>query len=201
MNLTERQGQVLEFIEETLAMEGRPPTLREIAKHFGYSAVGTVEDHVKALVKKGYLDRDKGVVCGLRPTHFAPATSVPILGVVPAGRPIEALEEALGSLTVPSKLKGELFALRVKGDSMRDAGILEGDYVIVKKQQSAEHGEIVVALIDGEATVKRLEKRGGRVRLIAENPKYSPIELNPEQENLIQGKVLSLQRFFDRQSS
>lgn len=196
-NLTPKQARILEFIEQCIGQEGRPPSFREIAKHFGYSAVGTVEDHVKALIKKGLLQKEEGSFHGLRLSYQAPSQSVPILGQVPAGNPIEAIEDTVGSLSFStSKNRGDIFALKVKGDSMIEAGILEGDYVIVRKQSDAENGEIVVASIDGESTVKRLEKKKGRIRLIPENPRYEPIELQAGRENAIQGKVISLQRFY-----
>jgi repressor LexA len=193
--LTPKQSDILQFIEEALARQGRSPSLREIARFFKYKAVGTVEDHVKALTRKGYLEKDKGAFHGLRPSHFAASQSVPILGAIPAGRPIEAQEDRKGSLSVSSKVRGELYALRVKGESMKDAGILDGDYVIVRQQVTAERGDIVVALIDGEATVKRFDKISGKLWLVAENPAFAPIELDPSRDNKIQGKVVAVQRF------
>ncbi|MGE0614030.1 MAG: transcriptional repressor LexA [Bacteriovoracia bacterium] len=195
-SLTEKQAKVLAFIENEITRAGRPPTLRDIAKHLGLRAVGTVQDHVAALLRKGFLQKEEGTVCGLRPSYHSEARAIPILGMVPAGNPIEAIPDALGSLTVPAhKLRGELFALKVKGDSMIDAGILEGDLVVVKKQSQADHGQIVVAMLDGEATVKRLDKAKGRLRLLPENSRYAPIELDPTRDNVIQGVVVSVQRF------
>ena len=193
--LTGPQNKILIFIESQVARLGRPPTYRDIAREFGYEAVGTVQDHIRALIRKGFLKKESGCARGIRLTHQAESNHVPILGAVPAGRPVEAIEDRAGSLAVPVRLRGELFALKIKGESMIEAGILDGDYVIVQKQSHAENGEIVIALIDGEATVKYFEKRSGRVRLLPANPRFSPIEVPPHAENVIQGKVVSVQRF------
>src|SRR5687768_1545206 len=99
-SLTPKQAKILEYIEQEIALSGCPPTLRQIAKHFGYAAVGTVEDHVRALIKKGYIEKEAGAHCGLRLSYQAASTSIPILGSVPAGRPIEAIEDSQGSLSV-----------------------------------------------------------------------------------------------------
>lgn len=226
--LSPKQAEVLSFIETTLGQEGRPPSLREIAAHCAKSgaplAIGTIQDHIRALLTKGYLQRDAGRARGLRLTHQAAAVSIPILGSVPAGHPLEAIADSQGSLAwsqPPARAGrgggknagaaagagsadasgrggssgGERFALRVRGDSMQDAGILDGDFVVVERASNARHGEIVVALIDGEATVKRLERKGSRLRLLPENPRFAPIELDPSRENLIQGRVVGVQRF------
>jgi len=117
---------------------------------------------------------------------------------VPAGNPIEAIQDTQGSVSVPSQLRGELFALRVVGESMIEAGILDGDTVIVRKQNHAENGDIVVAMLEGEATVKYLEKKTGRLRLLPANPKFRPIEVSSSAHlgDFIQGKVISVQRFY-----
>lgn len=211
-SLTPKQKQVLQCIETHLAEHGRPPSYREIAADLGVTAVGTIQDHVRALRSKGYLDSGKRGPAATRHrkpvqlTHNSQARSIPILGTVPAGPPIEAIEERIGSLAfAPTSgsaphATAELFALRVQGDSMEGAGILEGDYVVVQKSETARNGEIVVALVDGEVTVKRLEiggaKSGGRMRLMPENPKYKPIEIPAHGINSIQGRVVSVQRFF-----
>lgn len=195
--LSPKQAETLAYIEESLSRYGRPPTYRDIARHFGYEAVGTVQDHVRALVKKGFLKKEEGVSRSFSPTHRAESRDVPILGSVPAGKPIEAVESRMGSISIPAgRWRGELYALKVVGESMRDAGILDGDLAIVAKGAEARDGDIVVAMIDGEATVKTLEKRAGRVRLLPANPRFSPIELRELGENLIAGKVVSIQRFY-----
>jgi repressor LexA len=228
--LSEKQARVLAFIETTLVETGRSPTYRDIALGCGYEAVGTVQDHVQALIRKGYLQKEPGLARSLRPIPSTPSSdavpwSIPILGSVPAGHPLEAIEQRLGTLSVmppPSKTvhsatlggrwassQAPLYALRVQGESMRDAGILDGDYVIIRQQQQAEHGQIVVALLDGEATVKRLEiLPNGKKRLLPANPDFDPIELTPEPSEAgasesgssadysIQGRVIGVQRHY-----
>lgn len=196
-HLTPKQAEVLAIIETEISQSGRPPTFRDIAKQCGYDAVGTVQDHIRALIRKGFLHKEPGVARGIRLNHRSQSIDIPILGAVPAGRPIEAIESAMGYVSIPAKWRGDLYALRVTGESMIEAGILDGDFVIVHKQAEARHGDIVVAMIDGEATVKRFEKRGGSVRLLPANPKFSPIELSAESNNVIQGKVVSVQRYYE----
>ncbi|MGZ3699774.1 MAG: transcriptional repressor LexA [Bdellovibrionota bacterium] len=194
--LSPKQARILTLIEAAIAKTGRPPTYRDLARDSGVDAVGTIQDHIQALIRKGFLEREKGVARGLRLAHRSESIDVPILGSVPAGRPIEAIQDSQGTISVPARWKGDLFALKVKGESMIDAGIHDGDFVVVKKQSHAEHGEIIVAMIDGEATVKTLERTRGRVRLLPQNPRFEPIEIPPESENVIQGKVVSVMRFY-----
>jgi repressor LexA len=193
--LAPKQAKILDFIRDEIAQSGRAPTYRDIAKHFGYDAVGTVQDHIRALIRKGFLEKAPGVARGIQLAFRSASKDIPILGSVPAGLPVEAIEDTMGSLSVPGKIRGELFALKVVGESMIDAGILNGDFVVVRKQTHAESGQIVVAMIDGEATVKYLERKAGRVRLLPANARFSPIEINPQQENVIVGVVMSVQRF------
>lgn len=195
-SLTAKQAEILRIIEEETAQSGRPPSYREIAKRCGYDAVGTVQDHVRALIRKGFLTQVRGVARGIQLAHRSESRDIPILGSVPAGRPIEAIHDATGSVSISGSLKGDFYALRVKGESMIEAGILDGDLVIVRQQATADSGDIVVAMIEGEATVKKLERKAGRVRLLPANPLFSPIEIPPGSENSIQGKVVALQRLF-----
>jgi repressor LexA len=196
--LSPKQAEVLAYIEEEVSRSGRPPTYRDIAHHCGYDAVGTVQDHIRALIRKGFLHKEAGVARGIRLAHRNESMDIPILGAVPAGRPIEAIADTgVGYVTIPAKWRGELYALRVTGESMIEAGIFDGDFVVVHKQADARHGDIVVALIDGEATVKYLEKRGAAVRLLPANPRFSPIEIPFESNNVIQGKVVSVQRYYE----
>lgn len=199
MKLTSKQAEILKLIEDEIAKTGRSPTYRDLARTCGYDSVGTVQDHVQALIKKGYLKKDSGVARSIQPTHHSFARTIPILGTVPAGSPLEFFETALGSLSVPAQWNGHLFALRVQGDSMIEAGIFENDLVIVRSQPDAENREIVVATLDGQSTVKTLEKKKGIIRLLPANPRYSPILLAPrsdDREIKIVGKVISLQRFY-----
>ena len=194
--LSEKQSEVLTFIQDEISRSGIPPTYRDIAKHFGYEAVGTVQDHVANLIRKGFLKKISGAARGFQLAHRSEAIDVPILGMVPAGSPIEAIADSSGSLPVPDRWRGDVFALKVKGESMSGSGIFDGDFVIVQKTHHAENGDIVVAMIDGEVTVKYFEKKYGKVRLLPDNPKFSPIEIPAGSENSIQGKVVSVQRYF-----
>jgi repressor LexA len=194
--LTTKQLKVLNFIEQEIQQSGRSPTYRAIAQHLQVSAIGTIQDHIAKLVEYGFLEKEKGQAQGLKLPIQDKVTWVPILGAVPAGRPIEAIHDFQGSIPLSGRWRGEFFALRVKGESMRDQGILDGDYVVVKKQPDADHGDVVVASVNGEATVKFLERKKGKIRLIPANPNYQPIELLPEQENQIIGKVIAVQRIY-----
>jgi len=197
--LSEKQSKVLTFIQDEISRSGIPPTYRDIGKHFGYEAVGTVQDHIAALIRKGFLRKIEGAARGFQLMNRSEARDIPILGMVPAGSPMEAIAESSGSIPVPDRWRGkpEIFALKVKGESMVGAGIFDGDYVIVKKQLTANHGDIIVAMIDGEVTVKYLENKNGRVRLLPDNPKFKPIEIPPELENCIQGRVVGVQRYWE----
>jgi repressor LexA len=200
-SLTQKQAKILELIERVIAQTGRPPTYRDLAKEAGYSAVGTVQDHVKALIRKGFLTAGGGLSRAIQPSYQSGALSIPILGSVPAGRPIEAIEEIQGTLSVtaaqvPVRALHQVYALKVVGESMIEAGILPGDLVIVRKHAEVRNGDVVVAMIDGEATVKYLERKEGRVRLLPANPKFNPIEIPPESQNSIEGKVIGLHRYY-----
>ena len=183
-------------IESEISRSGRPPTYRDIAHELGYEAVGTVQDHIRALIRKGFLQKEPGVARGIRLAHRTESIDVPILGAIPAGRPLEAIESGLGYVSIPARWRGELYALRVTGESMINAGIFDGDFVIVHKDAHIQNGDIVVAMIDGEATVKYLERKSSGVRLLPANPRYSPIEVPPESNNTVQGKVVSVQRYY-----
>jgi repressor LexA len=194
--LTPKQLRILEFIERECSQSGRVPTFRAIAQHFQLKAVGTVQDHISKLLDLGFLEKEKGNYRGFKLPFQTQTTLIPILGSVPAGKPIEAMEDFQGSIALSGSWRGDLFALRVRGESMRDRGILHGDLVVVRKQMDAEDGEIVVALVDYEATVKVLEKRKGSLRLLPANSDFKPIVLDPERENRIVGKVIAVQRVY-----
>ena len=199
--LTELQRRVLDFIETRRRDSGVPPTYREIQEHFGYRAVGTVQDHVKALVRKGYLaptalgDR-RGARTLLPPDAQMPVgvRRMPIYGEIAAGPLRDTAQLELGTLVVAESLASErCFALRVTGDSMIDAGIFEGDFVIVEPSRDVKSGDIVVALVGGETTVKRYEVRADGPYLVPENKRLDPMRL-AEQRWEIQGCVVGLQR-------
>lgn len=201
--LTEAQAKVLRFITKQITEYGAPPTYRAIAGNFGFKSNRAAQDHVAALIRKGYLEHLPGVSRGLRLAGRAAAAkeqplSVPLLGMIAAGGPRAAYQVPLGAVPFPRELvKGdaELFALKVTGESMMDAGILEGDLVIARVQRSAAHGEIVVALVDGESTIKRLHKKDGKLLLVPENVKMKPIPVSSS-DLIIQGRVIGVQRFY-----
>jgi repressor LexA len=180
--LTARQREVFDFIRSFIRTKHYPPTIREIALNFGFSVKGSY-DHVKALQKKGFIrcagnrSRAIEVVADAEAERTPNLVSVPVLGAVAAGRPLFAEENLSGWIQVPaaSLRKGQHFALQVRGDSMKDAGIMDGDVVVVSHQETAENGEIVVAMIDEAVTLKRFFVEKNRVRLKAENPKYPPL--------------------------
>jgi repressor LexA len=174
--LTGRQRQVLEFIRETIAENSRPPTAREICGHFGLASPRSATQYLRVLERKGYLQRLPGQSRNIR--VLGPAAGIPVVGEVAAGRPILAVENVIGSLDLARAFgRGELFAVRVKGDSMVKCGILDGDHVIVRRQPDVLNGAIAVAYLEGEATVKRVYKTRHGYRLQPENDSYDPIEV------------------------
>jgi len=196
MGLTERQKEILDYIEKKVREDGAPPTIREIGKKFSFSSTGSVRDHLKALVDKKYIECMPGVSRGIRLLKRSLYPSVPVAGRILAGGPDLALENIDGEIQVDEKLAGDgrSFALKVKGDSMVDAGIREGDYVVVKPQSTCEQGEIVIAMIGDEATVKRFGRRGKSILLEPANPDYKPIAVD-ERVKII-GKVVGLIRYY-----
>lgn len=202
------RGQVLAFVREQLAA-GSPPTVREVQQAFGFKAVQSARQHLEALVAEGRLAKAPGRSRGYRlPAVSGPAPTirlVPRLGRVQAGALREAIEDPdhwdpEGWLAIEESAPGEeLFALTVRGESMTGAGILPGDTVIVRRQDTARDGEIVVALVRDEATVKRLKLRDGRLELWPENPAFAPlvfapIALAPDTEIRILGRVVEVRR-------
>lgn len=199
--LTRRQKQILDFIEEFRQREGISPTHREICDRFGFSSYGTVHKHLRLLREKGLLERERYRRRGIRRVHdhgTEDLPHLPFLGQIAAGRPIEAItgEERL---PVPSHLLGggadDHYVLRVAGQSMIEEGIHDGDYVIVRQRDEAERGEMVVALIDGEATLKRFFPEGRKIRLQPANQLMDPIFVDAESLR-IQGVVVGLMRKF-----
>lgn len=186
-DLSPRQGQVLEFIKSWIDQYGIAPSFREVGDHLEIKSTNGVSDHVRALERKGYIQRvgGRGAARSLRLTTKARGTledervvGVPVLGRIAAGIPITAEEDPDGSLMMDRDLLpsgGAIFALVVRGDSMIDDGILDGDYVFVRKQDNCRDGEIAAVLVDGEATVKRLFRERGVVRLQPSNPEMEPI--------------------------
>ena len=194
MGLTDKQQRILDFLTSYTEQNGYAPSRQEIASHFGFSSLGTVEDYLKALEGQGFVQRSSGGRRNL--TVLTKDRHLPLLGKVAAGRPIEYSHHER-TIEVPStmtKAAYEHFALEVSGDSMVDVGILDGDIVVVRKQQEADNGEIVVAMINNEATIKRLFKKKQKIELHAENSKYKPILVEPEQQFHIVGVMAGLLR-------
>src|SRR6266508_4349068 len=182
--LTERQRAILDFISEYINDNSFPPSVREIGRHFGiYPA--TVQDHISALERKGYLQKKRFQSRTLsvsapsrRPAAFSNGDGIPIVGRVAAGLPLLAQENIEDKIQLPKDwAPAGAFLLKVQGNSMEGAHILDGDYVLVHPRQTAANGEIVVALIGDEATVKRFYRTERGIKLKAENPKYEPIEI------------------------
>ncbi|MEA1903992.1 MAG: transcriptional repressor LexA [Actinomycetota bacterium] len=202
--LTERQQQVLDYIRETVNTRGYPPSVREIGEAVGLNSPSTVHSHLNSLVAAGAIRKDptkpRAIVVLDDAREAAPVADrrvrdIPVLGRIAAGTPILAAEQVDEVMPLPTELVGEgpVFLLEVKGDSMIDAGIHEGDLVAVHKQPDARDGEIVAVLIDGEeATVKRLSRKDGKVILISENPAYEPMVFTDGIELI--GKVVSVLR-------
>jgi repressor LexA len=195
----ETRESVYRFVCERL-MAGEPPTLREIQTEFGFRAVETAREHLQGLVNEGRLTKDPGRARGYRlPSRSGvpavPTRIVPILGRVQAGALTTAVEEFEAWIAVQTRHPDDaLFALRVRGESMLGAGILPGDIVIVRKDAPAANGDIVVALVDDEATVKRFRRAsGGRVELHPENPEFSVI-VRHASEVMLLGKVIEVRR-------
>ena len=198
--LTKRQKAIYDFLLSTIREKGFAPSISEIGAKFKIASTNGVSDHLKALEKKGYIrrvgKRAIEVLSALGAPVLTAVRDIPILGRVPAGKPFLSEENSEGLLTIPSDMgSGKLFALQVKGDSMIDAGIMDGDRVIVKQQGTAENGAIVCALIEGEATLKRFYEKDGVVTLKAENEKYAPIKVSSG-EFRIAGRVIGLMRKF-----
>jgi len=196
--LTGRQQEVLDFLTSFIKENSYPPTIRETAKAFSISVKGAY-DHIKALEKKGAIklqeNRSRALEIISKKENDNSVTELPILGAIAAGNPILAEENWTETIRVPAEYarKGSSFALRVKGDSMRDVGIRSGDIAIIEQQQTAEDGEIVAALIEDSATLKRFFKENNRIRLQSENPDYAPIYT---QDLRILGKLKAIIRSY-----
>jgi len=201
--LTERQQQVLDYIKQTVEGRGYPPSVREIGDAVGLSSPSSVHAQLNSLVAAGMIKKDPTKPRAIMITDESPAPAagdrrtrdVPLLGRIAAGTPILAAEHVEEVMPLPTQLVGDgpVFLLEVKGDSMIDAGIHEGDLVAIHKQSDARDGEIVACLIDGEeATVKRLQRKDGKVFLHSENPAYQPMVFSDGVELI--GKVVSVLR-------
>jgi repressor LexA len=197
--ISERQQSILDFIRETMAVRGMPPTMREIGAKFGIRSTNGVEKHLSVLERSGHINRERGKSRGIAAIGGSrPADIVPLLGRVAAGVPVLSPENRDGDITVDLSLfalktSQNVFALGVRGDSMMDAHILDGDTVLVREQATAANGDIVVALVDGDATVKRFFLENGRVRLQPENRTMEPMYFDGGDLRII-GRIVGVMR-------
>ena len=199
MKLTARQQQIFDLIRTEIQRTGFPPTRAEIANTLGFKSANAAEDHLKALARKGAIELIAGTSRGIRlliepPT--SPQPTLPIIGRVAAGSPILATEHIEREIGVEPTLFSQTpdYLLRVRGLSMRDAGILEGDLLAVKKTSEAHNGQIVVARLGDEVTVKRLQRNGKKIALLPENPDFEPIIVQPDDDFSLEGIAVGLIR-------
>ena len=209
--LTDRQKEIYDYIRSCTEKEKMPPTVREIGDKFGISSTNGVRSILSALIKKGYIRRAARLSRGIEilnastQVQNAPAEAqnsentveVPIIGRVAAGTPIRAVQNIEGTVTVDRDFlasQPNVFALHVKGDSMINAGIFDGDLVFARSQTVAERGEIIIAQVDDEATVKYYQPQPDHIELRAANPKYQPIIVNPDRKFSIAGRVIGVLR-------
>ncbi|MCX7998404.1 MAG: transcriptional repressor LexA [Leptospiraceae bacterium] len=200
-DLTSKQEQILKYIIKVMKEKAHPPTIREIADNFEITTKGAY-DHVKAIEKKGFIRTHKNQARAIELirenfTEGVPitATSVPLIGRVAAGQPILAEENIEDYVTIPDNLakKGQVYALRVVGDSMIEAGIFDRDIAIIQKKETARNGEIVVAMVEGEATLKYFYKEADQIRLEPANKNYQPILTKKAQ---ILGRLIGILRYY-----
>ena len=200
MKLTEKQKVFLHYISCYMREWSRPPTFEEICSHFGFSSYNTVTTYLKALERKGYIrlprkKNQKRAIKLISPVETR-RFEFPLLGRVAAGEPIEAVEDVAGLEVPPSMVgSGDYFVLKVKGHSMQEEGILDGDFVVIRKQPKAEDGETVVALINNEATVKKYYKRRDHVELRPAHKGMKSLQIK-KGDLRIQGKVVGVMRYY-----
>ncbi|NLW30843.1 MAG: transcriptional repressor LexA [Fibrobacter sp.] len=202
--LTREQQRVFSFILQHRKETGLPPTVREIANALGYRSPNNVRQHLRLIEQKGFIRLLSGKARGIEVVASMVEDQedevcgygIPIIGSVAAGKPITAIENIDGYVTLDKSIfRGEgLFALRIRGDSMNGIGILNGDIVVIRRKSTAENGEVVVVVIDGDATLKRFVKEKNRICLRAENPAYSDIELSSVSSIQIAGKLVGVIR-------
>lgn len=202
--LTETQKNILDFLIEQIKGKGIPPTLADVAKHFGYKNRATVQQHLKAIEKKGYIRKNpklsRGIELTLEDKFFVPK---PVLGEVAAGNPLTIYPDAIDTIQLPTiaRMPQDSFLLRVKGDSLRDAYIFSGDIVIVNPNLEAQNGQIVAAILDDAAVVKRFYKKRSGIELHSENPEYKPIVINKKYSSFkIVGIVVGIYRSMEKKA-
>lgn len=209
MAITKKQKEVFDYICEYTRNNGYAPTQREIKDHFGFKSFGSVQAYLKYLVSAGYLETDWNARRGITLAAEEPAKAskaiaadveeIPWLGNVAAGIPIEAIENPSETIQVPRSMVskgGNYFALSVQGDSMIEAGILEGDVIVCRHQTNADNGQVIVAVVDGEATVKTLNKQKKGIELIPANSRMRPFMIEPDQDFRIAGILVGLMRSY-----
>ncbi len=201
MSLTKNQKQVLDFIESYLDVNGYSPTQKEIKDHFGLKSYGSVQRYLKYLKEGGYLESDWNQRRGIKPvTQESMNVEIPLVGEIAAGDPLMAIENTQDKIEVPiSMVPGNhpYFALKIKGESMIEEGIFEDDIVIIKKQNQARNGQIIAAIIDGEATLKKYYPKNGMVELEPANKDFETIKVNPMEQNFgLAGVLVGLLRSY-----
>lgn len=196
-HLTKQQSKVLNIIKIWIKDKGYAPSIREIAEELGVSSPATAKEHLEALVEKGYMRKTDDAIRNIEPTRkvweLSKTFELPLAGLIAAGEPIEAVEERGETVAVPARLAGDdtCYVLRVKGDSMIEDGICDGDYVIVARNFYPKNGDVVVALLDNaSATLKRFYREKGRIRLQPANKNYNPIYVkNPAIQGIVKGLI------------
>jgi repressor LexA len=196
--LTETQKSILDFLIDQIKGKGIPPTLADVAKHFGYKNRATVQQHFQAIEKKGYIKKNpklsRGIELTLEDKFFVPR---PVLGEVAAGNPLTIYPDAIDTVQLPTiaRMPQDSFLLRVKGDSLKDAYIFSGDIVIVNPNLEPKNGQIVVAILDDAAVVKRFYKKRNQIELVSENPEYKTIVIDKKYSSFkIVGIVVGVYR-------
>lgn len=202
--LTDIQKKILEFLIDQIKGKGIPPTLADVAKHFGYKNRATVQQHFQAIERKGYIKKNpklaRGIELTLEEKFFVPR---PVLGEVAAGNPLTIYPDAIDTVQLPTiaRMPLDSFLLRVKGDSLKDAYIFSGDIVIVNPNLEPKNGQIVVAILDDAAVVKRYYKKRNEIELISENPEYKPIVIDKKYASFkIVGIVVGIYRSMEKKA-
>jgi repressor LexA len=199
--LTSEQKKVFDFLVATQHEMGAPPTVREICTHFGYRSPNNAQQHLRLIEKKGYIRRSPGRSRGIELTAVAATEhndtiDVPIVGTIAAGTPLTAVQNIDGTIALDRNMfgNGDIFSLRVKGDSMKNAGIFDGDIAVIHVQPQVNNGEIAAVIIEDEATLKRVVRESDRVVLQAENPDFEDIIVPPDRQIAIAGKLRGVMR-------
>lgn len=202
--LTEIQKSILNYLIDQIKGKGIPPTLADVAKHFGYKNRATVQQHFQAIEKKGYIRKSpklsRGIELTLEEKYFVPK---PILGEVAAGNPLTIYPDAIDTIQLPTiaRMPQDSFLLRVKGDSLKDAYIFSGDIVIVNPNLEPKNGQIVVAVLDDAAVVKRFYKKRSEIELVSENPEFKPIVIDKKYPSFkIVGIVIGIYRSMEKKA-